>query len=316
MTGGAALGGHLWTIAPRLRHALAPRQAPAAAEWSGLVEDPVVGPVRLSGMLRAEPGSRRLLIVLHGLGGSHASHYAVRMARAAAAAGLACLRLDLRGADRRGEDFYHAGLTADVHAALASPALAGYARVDIVGYSLGGHLALRLAAEPLPARVRALAAVCTPLDLALSSAAIDRPQSAIYRRYVLDALREIYAAVAARRAVPIPAAAAAAIATLREWDERVVAPRHRFASADDYYCSQSAAARLGELRRPVLLVEAENDPMVPAATVRPLLGGRIPGLEARWVESGGHAAFPSALDLGMGGGPGLEAQLLAWLERQ
>jgi len=316
VTGTASLGGHLWTIAPRLRHAVAPRQAPVAAEWGAVVEDPVAGAVRLSGRLREEPGSRVLLVVVHGLGGSAESHYAVRMARAAAQAGVACLRLNLRGADRRGADFYHAGLTADVHAALAAPALAAYERVALVGYSLGGHLVLRAAAEPLDPRVRAAVAVSTPLDLALSCSTIDRPQAAIYRHYVMGSLKQIYAAVAARRPVPLAVAAAAEIDSLREWDERIVAPRHRFASAEEYYRTQSAGPRLGGLRVPTLLVEAENDPMVPADTVRPWLPAGLPALEVFWVASGGHAAFPSQLDLGLGGGPGLEPQILAWLGRQ
>jgi predicted alpha/beta-fold hydrolase len=319
VSGAASLGGHLWTIAPRLRHALAPREAPAAGDWSTTLADPVAGEVRLSGRLRDEAGDA-LVLVVHGLGGSADSHYAVRMARAAARAGVACLRLNLRGADRRGDDFYHAGLTADVHAALADPALARYPRVALVGYSLGGHLVLRAAAEELDRRVRAAAAVSTPLDLALSCATIDRPQATLYRRYVMRSLKEIYAAVAARRPVPLPPAVAAAIESLREWDEEIVAPRHGFASADEYYRTQSAGPRLGGLRLPTLLVEAENDPMVPAATVRPWLRQRLPALEVHWVASGGHAAFPSQLDLGLGGGSsperGLEAQILAWLGRR
>jgi predicted alpha/beta-fold hydrolase len=320
VTGGASLVGHLWTIAPRLRHAVAPREAPAAGDWTTTLVDPVAGEVRLSGRLRDEPRSAALVLVVHGLGGSALSHYAVRMARAAARAGVACLRLNLRGADRRGDDFYHAGLTADVHAALADPALARYERVALIGYSLGGHLVLRAAAEGLDRRVRAAAAVSTPLDLALSCATIDRPQATLYRRYVMRSLKEIYAAVAARRPVPLPPAAAAAIESLRRWDEAIVAPRHGFASADEYYRTQSAAPRLRELRLPTLLVEAENDPMVPASTVRPWLKQPLPGLEVHWVPSGGHAAFPSRLDLGLGGGSGLErgleAQILAWLGRQ
>lgn len=62
-----------------------------------------------------------------------------RAARVAEAAGLDSLRLNLRGADRMGEDGYHAGLTADLAAALASPELADYRSVGVLGFSLGGH---------------------------------------------------------------------------------------------------------------------------------------------------------------------------------
>jgi predicted alpha/beta-fold hydrolase len=111
-----------------------------------MLVDPDVGPVQLSGRLREHPGATTLLLVVHGLGGSASSHYAIPAAVAADAEGISCLRLNLRGADRNGSDFYHAGLTADLRATVAGLP-ARYERVFLLGYSMGGHLALRYAAE-------------------------------------------------------------------------------------------------------------------------------------------------------------------------
>ena len=91
------------------------------------------------------PLGEKFPLVVHGLGSEIDAPYVVAAAQAAEARGLSCLRLYLRGADRKGEDFYHAGLTADLHAALASPTLASYDRVFVLGYSLGGHVTLRYA---------------------------------------------------------------------------------------------------------------------------------------------------------------------------
>ena len=63
-------------------------------------DDPQVGPVRLSGLLREVAGAEALVVLVHGLGGSVDSHYMPRGAAAVEAAGLSCLRLNLRGADR------------------------------------------------------------------------------------------------------------------------------------------------------------------------------------------------------------------------
>ena len=87
-----------------------------------------------------------------------------RAARAIAAHGWSCLRLALRGADGSGEDFYHAGLIDDLAATVDSAAFADYERIVIIGYSLGGHLALRYACEKPDSRVRAVAAICAPLE--------------------------------------------------------------------------------------------------------------------------------------------------------
>jgi predicted alpha/beta-fold hydrolase len=277
--------------------------------------------VQLTGRLTEVRGATGLVLVVHGLGGSAMSPYAADAAHAATRAGLSSLRLNLRGADRRGEDFYHAGLTADLTAALASDELERYDDIFVIGYSLGGHVTLKLVTEPHDPRVRAVAAICPPIDLARSAKEIDRRRRAPYRHHVLRGLKEIYAEVAARRDVPIPLAEARAIRTLREWDERVVAPRHGFADAEDYWQSESVAPRLPSIDVRALVVQAEADPMVLADTVRPALARARHAVDVVWVEPrfGGHVGFAEDLDLGLGlpshssTSRGLEAQVVDWL---
>lgn len=300
--------GHLWTIAPRLRHRLQPLRLPESRSWEVALEDPRMGTIRLSGRLREVPGSDEILVLVHGMGGSTESHYLSSAVLAAEAAGISSLRVNLRGCDRRGEDFFHAGLTADLHAALASPELRGYIRIYALGYSLGGHLALRLGTEEGDPRLAAVAAICSPLDLALAQREIDSPALWIYRRYLLKSLKEIYAAVAARHPVPLPVAEVARIPTIREWDDRVVAPRHGFADAGDYYARTSVAPRLPLLRVPALLLNSEWDPMVPARAVRAALSRPAPGLKVRWISGGGHVAFPRAM--------AVDRQVVEWLRQQ
>ncbi|MDH3403380.1 MAG: alpha/beta fold hydrolase [Acidobacteriota bacterium] len=309
--------GHLRTVGELVRRQLLAPPAPPSREWNGPVRDPLAGDVRLSGRLSGRlPGEcgGPLVLAVHGLGGSADSRYLWELAAAAGRRDWAILRLNLRGADRRGGDFHHGGLTADLHAALASPALAGYGPIAAVGFSLGGHTVLRLACEGADSRLRAVAAVCPPLDLAAGQQAIDRPGAWIYRRYVLRHLKQIYRAVAARPAVPLPLPVTAAerIATLWDWDEAVVAPRYGFAGAADYYARASVAPRLAALRVPALVVATQGDPMVPAATLRPWLELAPDAMTVRWVERGGHVAFPRRLSLGYGPERGLAGQLLAW----
>jgi predicted alpha/beta-fold hydrolase len=238
------LAGHYWTLRPFVsqRYAAsraaqwrspAARESVAAERWSGHVEDERCGELALSGELDVPPGSSTLLLCVHGLGGSHESLYLRPPVAAARARGWACLRLSLRGADGSGQDFYHAALTADLHAALASPALASFDTIHVLGYSLGGHLVLRLAAEALDARVRSVAAICSPVDLERSVAAIDRPACWPYRHYVLRQLGRAYAQVARKGPVPTPLDRVQRISTLREWDACTVVPRHGFASTAD-----------------------------------------------------------------------------------
>ena len=307
------VAGHLWTIVPHFVPGRGARPG-EGRPWSTSVEDPRVGPVRLTGLLFAPPGASALVIAVHGLGGAATSAYMLRAARAANGAGAAALCLSLRGADGSGEDVYNAALTADLRAAAASSEAARYHDLFVLGFSLGGHLVLRYATEAPDPRVRAAAAVCAPLDLGACRAEIDRPSRGIYRRYLLARLRRVATPADRRGRLATPIAELRRVRTIREWDRRVVVPRFGFADPEDYYGRSSVGPLLPGLAVPSLLVAAEHDPMVPAATLRPFLAA-APLLEVRWVGRGGHLGFPRRLDLGERALRGIDHQVVAWLLR-
>jgi hypothetical protein len=313
----AALGGHYWTLRPFL-HEQRPGAGRALATlrsepWSIEVADAKLGPVRLTGRLFTPEAADRLLLAIHGLGGSAESSYLRSAVLDADAAGLACLCLNLRGADGRGDDFYHAALSSDLHAAIASPELARFRSLNVLGFSLGGHLALRHATEPHDPRLLSVAAICSPLDLQRSQIALDAPERAVYRHYVLRKLKASYVAAARRRPVPSPVEQVLRAQTIRRWDELTVVPRFGFGSAPEYYQQASVAPRLGALSVPALLVLAEHDPMVPAHSVRPAVAGASASLDVRWQARGGHVGFPPDIDLGERAPLGLPSQVRSWL---
>jgi len=288
------LSGHAWTVLSHLRDRVRPPVPPPADRWHAEVTDPLVGPVRLSGLIDHVPLARRILIVLHGMGGSADRAYCAHTAAAARAAGMSSLRLNLRGADGSGEDIYHIGMVDDLAAAIASPEVAAYSEIVALGYSLGGHVALRFAGlAGARGGVRAVAAVCAPLDLAAGVAHLDHVLRWPYRRHLLDGVKEVYRQVAARRAMPLSADELLAIRTVREWDDKVVSPRFGFAGADDYYRQVGAGPLLPRLELPVLFVAGAGDPMIPAWSLRPLLARASSTVDIRWIRMGGHLGFPN-----------------------
>ena len=294
-----------------------PERAPHDEPWDATVHDAKYGDVRLSGWLRARPGSDTLVVLVHGLGGSATSRYVLRAARACDEAGLSYLRVNCRGADRSGEDIYHAGLTDDLRATLASPALSRFSRIYVVGFSMGGHIAMRWSLEPdRDPRVRALVAICSPLDLAFGAHDIQRPSGLPYQWHVMRGLKEMYAAAAGRRELPAPLEEILSIRTILEWDEAVVVPRFGFESLSHYYDTAAVGPQLHRMDLPTLFVAAEEDPVVNSAGLRPWLKEASPAVEVAWTQRGGHVGFPDDLALdGKDVGP-LEPQLLRWLLRR
>lgn len=314
MSPGAGLAGHLWTVGPALAARLRPARASGAEPWRLRVTDDRLGPLRLAGWLdRAGDGSRAA-VLLHGLGGSADSAYLLPIARTLVRRGWTVLRLHLRGADRLGDGLHHAGFTEDLPAVLAAPPLAEARAIAIVGFSLGGHVALRFATESRDPRLAAVGAICSPVDLEAGATAIDAPGAWLYRRHLIRSIQEVYAALGARHPVPTPVECAARARTIREWDGLVVARWFGFASAEDYYARMSVGPRLGAISTPTWIVAGEGDPMVPSATLRPGLAGVSETTEVTWTRRGGHVGFPSDLDLGRGGRLGLAEQLATWLD--
>ncbi|MEM6289663.1 MAG: alpha/beta fold hydrolase [Myxococcota bacterium] len=310
------LGGHAWTVLADAKHRLRPISPPPSETWALQVPDGHGGTVRLGGRWSPHPGSRTAVLLVHGLGGSSQSGYCIALADAAARRGWSSLRIDLRGADGSGEDIYHAGLTADLCAALASPALAGQDAIFVVGVSLGGHVCLRLAHD-VGSRIAGVVAVSAPLDLAASCASIDRRRAWLYRQVVLRSLKASYADVVRRHGtgprVPAPASIAAGIDTIWGWDDEVVVPRHGFDDVAHYHQSMSVGPLLRDLDVPALYVGSPFDPMVPGHAVEPSLRAAGDALRVEMLPRGGHVGLPAPA-LVPSAPRTLPDQLLAWLD--
>lgn len=302
--------GHWWTVRAGLQRWSAGLQLDDQP-WSTGLRDDARPHLRLHGRVRHSASRDTAVVLVHGLGGDAESPYVRVAAAACASRGWDYLRVQLRGADRRGDDFYHAGLSEDLAAAVA--AFRGYRRVFMIGFSLGGHLALHYATRP-DAAITAVAAVGAPLDLHRSALAFDRPGALLYREVVLAALKRAYRAYASRHPGVAPYEVIAPIRTIRAWDESVVVPRFGFGSAGRYYETMSVAPRLPHLRVPALYIGAQGDPMVPRWTVEPYLP-TAPAMEVHLLPRGGHVAFPGRILLQ--GRPGaLDRHVLEWLDRR
>ena len=309
------LGGHAWTVLADAKHRLRPVVVPPARPWSLEVPDGLGGSVRVSGQYAPSASRAVAVLIVHGLGGSSDSGYARALARAAADRGWSSLRIDLRGADGSGEDVYHAGLFEDLRAAIESPPLSDHALVHVVGVSLGGHAALRLALHGAR-NLSAVAAISSPLDLAASCRAIDRRRAFAYRHHVLRSLQEAYRQVVRRHRsgprVPSPLSVVDAVRTIEGWDATVVVPRHGFADVADYHGSMSVGPHLRGLVRPALYVGSPFDPMVPGRAVLPSLETAADALRVVMLDRGGHVGLP-APKLDADAPPTLPAQVMAWL---
>ncbi|MEX0759469.1 MAG: alpha/beta fold hydrolase [Tistlia sp.] len=259
---------------------------------------------RLPVVLHSGEGGRRPLVVaIHGLTGCEDSLYLRATTRWFLESGWPVLRVNLRGAGPAGplcpNGGYHAGRSEDLRALLS---VLRWQRPELVakgvmplGFSLGGAMLLKFLAEnDFPVEVPAAAAVSPPIDLAAAQVRLMAPRNALYQRYILHHLRREPRASAQRPESPPERRRferAFAARSIQEFDEVWTGPRNGFAGAKDYYRRCSAGPRLAEIRVPTLLIQALDDPWIPAASYRAVDWAASPALTALLPAHGGHVGF-------------------------
>jgi len=249
----------------------------------------------LAGRDRGAP----LVVILHGLEGSFRSHYVSGLLRELAEVGWRGLVVNFRscgGEVNRSRRMYHSGDTEDLEFIISRlTAREPDLRLGLVGVSLGGNVALKWLAErgeDAPAQVAGAVAISTPFNLAACAAALDRGLNrTLYTlnflstmKIKLDKKAKIYDGV-----LDLPAARKAK--TFAEYDRLVTAPLGGFANERDYWARSSSGPLLMQIRRPTLLINALNDPFIPAVTLPRAAIAKSRWLEAAFVAEGGHAGF-------------------------
>lgn len=291
------VNGHAMTIA-----GAAPRRVPRnVVQGEELrrfqVEDDVFLSARCNWLENRE--ERTTVVIVHGLTGDARSSYAYGTAEKALAAGMNAVRLDLRGcgeSEAASPTIYHAGVSADLGAVVRElRGRDGLERLCVVGFSLGGNVALKLAGELGPRAAEWLAGIVSisaPIDLALCSDELDR--RGLNRVYQRCFLRDLSAKLAHKHAAHpqrFPIDGLARVRSMREFDDRFTGPLGGFGDAATYYARCSSLPLLSNVAVPTLLVHARDDCFVPFASYV------TAGLEAHpWIRllapaHGGHNAF-------------------------
>ncbi len=247
--------------------------------------------------LAADAGAPRV-IVLHGLEGSSRSLQVLGLLREAHRRGWGGVAMNFRGCSgepNRLRRSYHGGETGDL-AWVISRVRAQHPSSPIicVGFSLGGNVLLKYLGEQgerLPEQVRAAVAVSAPFDLARSAHSLEHGFSRVYGDRLVESLKRKTIQKLVRYPDLVDANALRSVRTLAGFDDLVTAPVHGFRDAEDYWARSSSAAYLSRIRRPTLLINAQDDPFLPAEALPVRVASENAFLSAEFPASGGHLGF-------------------------
>ena len=267
--------------------------------------------------------SAGLLVLFHGLEGSSRSHYALAFADWARRHGWRFAVPHFRGCSGElnlAPRAYHSGDYAEIGWMLdrirASQG-GGVGPVVAVGVSLGGNALLRWAQESgaqAERVVQAVASVCSPIDLAAAGHAIGRGLNRhLYTPMFLRTMKPKALAKLAQHPGLFDADRMRQARDLDQFDNLFTAPLHGYRNTEDYWRRASAKPHLAEIRIPALVINARNDPFVPADSLPAAheVGRHV----TLWQPAqGGHVGFAS--------GPlpgdvrGLPRAVMGWMQEQ
>lgn len=285
--------GHLQTIVPSTL-----RRVPGVAYRRERLELPDEDFVDLDWSLAGSQPASRLGIISHGLEGDSGRPYVRGMARALNQAGFDALAWNYRGCGGETNRLlrsYHLGDTADLAAVVRHAAEGrGYQEIFLTGFSAGGNVTLKYLGEnaaQVPPQVRRAAVFSVPTDLKASSVHISRWQNRVYLRRFMASLRNKIRAKAAYLPGQLDVTALDSLRDFPEFDEQYTAPLNGFASADAYYAHAASGQYLSGIRLPTLLVNALNDPFLPASCYPRATAEASDCFYLETPLAGGHVGF-------------------------
>jgi len=252
----------------------------------------------------AAPPPAPTVVLFHGLEGGSGSHYARALMAQVERLGWRGVIPHFRGCGgepNRHPRAYHSGdheeigaMLAAIHARVADRA-AG-APLYAVGVSLGGSALLnwigRAGRDAAPL-LTAAAAVSTPLDLTMAGIAIGQGLNRIYAWHFLWTLRPKSLAMAERFPGLLDPARLRRVRSMYDFDDIVTAPLHGFEGTADYWRRGSSKPWLRQVAVPTLVLNARNDPFVPAASL-PGEGEVSADVRLEQPAEGGHVGFLAA----------------------
>jgi len=242
------------------------------------------------------PGAHRdtVAILLHGWEGSADSYYILALAHRLFDFGVTVIRLNLRDHGQThhlNEGIFHSCRLAEVCGAVAALQKMSPNPPWLIGFSLGGNFALRVAASddarlgPLAGTI-AISPVLHP-DSAMVAMEHGLP---LYQRYFV---KKWGASLRRKQQLWRPDLVREEIfgyGDLRRMTDVLVRQHTEFAGIAEYLDGYAITGdRLATLKAPATLLAALDDPIIPAADLARL--ARTPHLRVVTTEHGGHMGF-------------------------
>lgn len=246
--------------------------------------------------------SKTLVIALHGLEGSSNSTYIISLVNHLNQHQIACAAINFRGCSGENNKqaySYNSGKTDDITTVL-NFILENYTykNIIIVGYSMGGNIALKYLGETtsIPSEIKCGIAISVPCDLEGSSNALAKWENTLYIKRFLKTLKK----KSLEKAQQFPQCNLNVQSILNatnfaEFDNAVTAPLFGFKNAKDYWTQSSSKPLLPSIKHPALIINALDDTFLSKSCFPFEVANKHQSLYLETPKYGGHVGFNTSI---------------------
>ena len=245
-----------------------------------------------------ERKSKQLVLLTHGLEGDSGRQYMTGMAKFFSAKNWDVLAWNCRscsGEMNRLQRMYHHGEIGDIGEVIGHALkLHSYETAVLIGFSMGGNINMKylgVHGRNAPEQIRCCVAFSSPTDLKAGAEVLDHPSNFIYFRRFLHYLSLKIKAKDRQFPGVVDISKLKGIKVWRDFDEFFSAPLNGFRDAEDFYQQASAKNFMGGIAVPTLLVQAQNDPILPPQCYPVELCKKHPDIFLEMPRHGGHVGF-------------------------
>ena len=245
-----------------------------------------------------DKGSKKLLILTHGLEGDSNRHYIRGTAKLFAQHGWDVLAWNCRscsGEMNRAFRLYNHGDIEDIGEVITHAlATKHYEKVALVGYSMGGNILLKylgVHSKNAPDVISAGVAISAPTNLKTSAELLNNKENWLYRKRFMSKLTKKIKAKNALYPDRIDLQKLKEIKVWKDFDNYFSAPVNGYHDADDFYEQASAVNFLLGVQVPILICNAQNDPILNEDCAPKHLAEKSSLIFVETPTTGGHVGF-------------------------
>lgn len=240
--------------------------------------------------------TQKAVILCHGLEGNSRRPYINSCATYFLARNYSVFAWNNRscgGAMNRLPRLYHHAAIEDLDAVVQF-ALTKVEEVYLIGYSMGGAQVLNYfgRTQNMSSKVKAGIAVSVPVEVRSSAESLKQGFNKVYMNNFTSGLSKKLKIKAQQFPELLDWSKIKDIKTFDELDDNFTAPLHGFKDREDYYFSVSPARNIENISKPVLIINALDDPFLGDDCYPVDLATEHEYIHLETPKYGGHCAYP------------------------